>query len=658
MSRTLLFLGLIICILCTEKVYAQDSARVDIDSLSINMSDTLITDSLQVSDPDSLEPPKPEFERISPWKTQAGTGFKAIRDDSLLRWEIWPNWGDFYAYRHNAVSFRQGTTGRIDAFEISGYGPYEQEIRVDGIDISDPVTGLVNFNLVPTNKIGLVIERMAGNYESDIELKDYYLTKPLSHLNFDEASYNYRNLEFMVAQNFEERTNLEISFWDRRDGGNFVENDVQGNQILVKGYHFLREDVQIRGTILRNEINREEPFGYDIGDISTFDFNEFTTQSNVVNAQSQTLRRDLIVGIYHRADSTAPEQAGLAVKQTLSKLDFPNSRDTLFWETSSYTLEGFRQISNNSWKARLSANMEYNNAKRARNFSRQGWMDIQVRPEFELDVSQKIELSASGRYGYRTTDHHEFELSLYSGFRFSNRTNLSMTGSLYSKMPTIQTLYWSSGGFTGNENLENRQGFILYGKIENEVSRRISIGASTRFSTINNDFFVNSDSLFTNGSDYSELAGTLFGSYRVRNFEFESSVTTNGFLVTSTPGEETNTPDSKVWIRNNVFIQGYLYDRATYVRGGVKTVFSPIPYVTRAFNSELQFWETSSSEQWEVPSFFRLDAELSARLRGMMILIRWENLLDGVSQAGYFESASLPMPGRRLIVGIRAQFRN
>jgi len=59
-----------------------------------------------------------------------------------------------------------------------------------------------------------------------------------------------------------------------------------------------------------------------------------------------------------------------------------------------------------------------------------------------------------------------------------------------------------------------------------------------------------------------------------------------------------------------------------------------------------------------VPAFFRLDAELSARVRAIMVVIRWENALDGLGQAGYFETASFPMPPRRLIVGIRAQFRN
>jgi hypothetical protein len=90
---------------------------------------------------------------------------------------------------------------------------------------------------------------------------------------------------------------------------------------------------------------------------------------------------------------------------------------------------------------------------------------------------------------------------------------------------------------------------------------------------------------------------------------------------------------------------------------GFKTLLSPFAYGTRTYNSELGIWQGNSMEQ-DIPPFFRMDAELSARIRGIMLVMRWENALDGFGQAGYFEAAGYPMPPRRLLVGIRAQFRN
>ena len=96
---------------------------------------------------------------------------------------------------------------------------------------------------------------------------------------------------------------------------------------------------------------------------------------------------------------------------------------------------------------------------------------------------------------------------------------------------------------------------------------------------------------------------------------------------------------------------------------GIKTLTSPFNYQSKFYNTELAYWQSNSlsfdgSRQDFIPAFFRLDAELSARVRAIMVVLRYENALDGVGQAGYFEASAYPMPPRRLVVGIRAQFRN
>ena len=77
-------------------------------------------------------------------------------------------------------------------------------------------------------------------------------------MNYDEASDNYRNLEFMVTQNFTERTNLELSYWDRRDGGYYPRNDVEGSQIVARAYHYLNQRVQLRALFIRNQFDMED----------------------------------------------------------------------------------------------------------------------------------------------------------------------------------------------------------------------------------------------------------------------------------------------------------------------------------------------------------------------------------------------------------------
>lgn len=69
---------------------------------------------------------EPEPTVIIPWEEKKPIGAQTITNDSLMRWQIWPNWGDYQAYRRDVISFRQGTSGRIDAYHINGYEPHEQ----------------------------------------------------------------------------------------------------------------------------------------------------------------------------------------------------------------------------------------------------------------------------------------------------------------------------------------------------------------------------------------------------------------------------------------------------------------------------------------------------------------------------------------------------
>ncbi|HCD52785.1 MAG TPA: hypothetical protein DEQ34_10080, partial [Balneolaceae bacterium] len=165
---------------------------------------------------------------------------------------------------------------------------------------------------------------------------------------------------------------------------------------------------------------------------------------------------------------------------------------------------------------------------------------------------------------------------------------------------------------------------------------------------------------FVNGRRLPVLSGTVYGRFESNHLEIESSATVYA-LNSETPTSvlaATNEPDLKVWIRNDAFWKGYAFNRATYIKMGVRTLLAPFPYSSAYFNNELQFWQSNTASESELFAFFRMDAEVSARVRRIMVVIRWENTLEGLGQLGYFETATYPMPGRRLVVGIRAKFLN
>lgn len=631
------------------------------DSVVVDSSQTeIVQDSLQTAPIDSLQQHEKEKESFTviPWKEEMDIGSNQAINDSLLRWQIWPNWGDFYAYRRDAISFRQGTIGRLDAFHINGYEPNEQQVHMEGLVLNDPLTQLPDYNLVPHRKIGVVTEQFGGDLESNIRLRDYYITKPISYLNYDEADGRYRNLEFLVSQNFTERTNVELSYWSRRGGGYYSNSEVTGSQVFGRVYHHLSKRYLLRAMYLRNKLDRDEPFGYLVNDPLAFAFDEFASIPTM-NANSTFTRWDLITGIYQREDSASAESGGLEISITKNKENLFFAPDTLKEHVRSIRSRVFKSFEVGGFGLRGDLSLAHQAALGNTPVSKSNWLDVQAEAQVTYRFNPKFELFAEGDIQQRSDTRTGYETVLGLKSLLFDRIRLNGTASTYSRIPTIQAMYWNAGNYTGNKDLSNESGFSVAGKLDASITETITLGASGRFKFGENSSFIAPDSSFYSSGAFQKVSTSVYGRFENHLFEFESSAVMQQALYenATSPLAPLNHQDYIVWLRNSGFIKGYVFDRAAYLKLGVKTLLSPFYYGSRTYNTELGFWQGNSGYQ-ELPPFWRIDPELSARIRGIMIVIRWENALDGLGQAGYFEAAGFPMPPRRLIVGIRAQFRN
>tara|TARA_Y100001935_G_scaffold238369_1_gene224858 strand:- start:223953 stop:225893 length:1941 start_codon:yes stop_codon:yes gene_type:complete len=638
-------------------LYAQDTLGVNIpvDSVSVDSLGPQNDFNGQFEEKER----QPKVEYVHPWRYDTAINEKIVTNDSLLRWQIWPNWGDFYAYRREVISSRQGTIGRMDAFYINGYSPYEQRVTVDGIDLSNPLSGLVNYNHVPHHKIGRVTEQMNGLLSTDIRLKNYYLLQPISYLNYDEASDNYRNLEFMVTQNFTERTNLELSYWDRRDGGYYPRNDVEGSQIVARAYHYLNQRVQLRALFIRNQFDMEESFGYQVTDPTQFPFGVFSPSAVRSSASSTKKRRDFLIGLYHRPDTLSAEKSGLEFTLSKDQFSLPYSTDTLAWDISGYKAHAFKQFDLSLISLKAGGRTETYSSKNNRNIARKGWSEFQGYGRLDLNLGNSAGLFGIAELNSRSDARQGAEVT--GGLTIATeKVNARVSLSSFSRMPSMQSLYWRGLDYTGSDSLTNENGISAFGSLDLSLSKRFTTGISARYKISKGRPFLSTDSSFVNGRRLPVLSGTVYGRFESNHLEIESSATVYA-LNSETPTSvlaATNEPDLKVWIRNDAFWKGYAFNRATYIKMGVRTLLAPFPYSSAYFNNELQFWQSNTASESELFAFFRMDAEVSARVRRIMVVIRWENTLEGLGQLGYFETATYPMPGRRLVVGIRAKFLN
>ena len=637
-------------------------------------TDSTKTDSVQISKQElsskedstvSFQKKEEKVIRVNPWKNRIPSFSTKVTNDSLLRWNIFPNWGDFYAYRNNTISYRLGTIGRIDAFNIGGFDQYEQNLWLDDVIMNDPVSGLINYNYVPHHKIGSVFESYSGNFNSYINIRDYYITEPVSYLNFDEASHNYRNLEFFVSQNTAPGTNVEVSYWDRRDGGFYPNNEVEGSQIMGRIYHHLGNNYQIQGMILRNDFRNDESGGYVINNPSTFGFGEFTSQPRSSSGNSEILRNDIKFGLYERKDTTSNETGSLVFSRTKTDRLVRINSDTLSREILTHRAQLFKKVEVSKLSIKSNALLSYSNNKAGNSILRNNWLLIDAGADAEFDLSEKVQLVASGKFISRNTQHSGSIFSAGVGFGSTEGFNTKIVATHHDKIPTIQTLYWSSRNYSGNPSLKNEQISSLYGEANIPLGSFLDIGISGRLKLTKSRILLDTDSTFSN-ANIQDMAFTS-GYIRFINNRLEIESSVNYETTLKFDSDQTHSTygsvDTKLWIRNSLFYKNYAFNRAAFIKLGVRTLLSPVAYESQFYNTELNYWQSNSltsdeSIQFFVPAFFRLDAELSARVRAIMVVIRWENALDGLGQAGYFETSSFPMPPRRLIVGIRAQFRN
>ena len=582
----------IVFIVCSTDVLSQSADSTKTDSVQVPKTETDLANKKTLSTQNKEE----KVKRVNLWKNRIPSFSKMVTNDSLLRWSIYPNWGDYYAYRNNTISFRQGTIGRIDAFNIGGYDQYEQMLWLDDISLNDPVSGLVNYNYVPHHKTGSVYETYSGNFYSYVNIRDYYITEPISYLNFDEASNDYRNLEFFVSQNTAPGTNIEISYWDRRDGGFYPNNAAEGSQIMGRIYHHIGDKYQLQGMILRNDFNNDESGGYVINDPAVYSFGEFTSQPRSSSGTSENLRNDIKLGLYQREDSTSNESGAFILSRMKNDRVVKIASDTLSREIVTHQARAFKNVRTGLISTTGDVSISHSNRKNGNSISRNNWVTLNAGVNAELTLFKSFKLLASGKYTSRNTQHTGVLFSTGLGFGSTDGLNGKVVVSQNDKMPTIQTLYWSSKNYTGNSNLNNERISSMYGEVNIPIGSFLRAGASGRLKLTQDRIILDRDSTFSNMNAQDIAFGSAYIRFENHRLEIESSTGYETTLKFDSDQDHSTfgSVGTKFWIRNSFFYNNYAFERAAFLKIGVRTLLSPLAYESQFYNTELNYWQSNS----------------------------------------------------------------
>ena len=658
------------------------------DTLSPALPDTIeqaqpaFQDTLNTSFPDTLNPvtadtlnaqSEPEEEPLVPisfWRYSAPPAFDTAETDSTIRWISMVNFFDRYFTEKGVITYRLGTTGRPDAMEMKAFETRHLQLEMEGLVQNDPLTGNINWNHLPTQKINRFSEDTYGvEYRSRVRLKDYYLTQPRTYLNFDESKYDYRNLDFVFTQNIQQNTNLELSFWDRRDGIGYRRSDLQGRQAAVLVYHQLNPRWMIKAGYLNNAIDRKESFGYVVSDPAQFSFNRFTEVPIESNAEANSTSSDVWIQFHHRnrPDENVSTELGIHYQKDKWSLDY--STDSLSTAFNRAELFARKKLGSGGFNLTTTGRAYYLYETEKENLTESSWVGWR----FDVDLSQRIinglSIYVNGGLESLGDAGRSRDISGRLTMNPFKRTELSIFGGVLSNAPDLQALYWQADEFLGNPGLENEQTHLIGAEIKTGLYDWLMVGARGDWRETDSAVFVDPAGQFVNADSYKMLNATAWLGLNTNLFEGEVSATWKTYETDSQSSVNTllSTAGDRANIKGYLYWKNYVFDRAAFVTAGFSGVFSPNAYRTAEYIVPLNRWQHATNfnrfqpagtNMFLNPSYYRVDLDVSARIRWFMLLIKWENIFDRMNQAGYFETTGYPMPERRFMLGLRILFTN
>jgi len=609
-------------------------------------------------------PPEGAFEEIPDtmhvWTYRVPQGFEVGETDSTMRWTKLLNLFDRFHQEKGAITYRTGTVGRMDGVELHAFETHHLNLEMEGLNLNDPLTGSVYWNRLPIHKISEFSEADYGSsYRSQTRLRDHYLVQPRTYLNFDESKFNHRSLEFSYTQNLSKTTNLELSFWDRRDGGGYNRQEVNGRQIVARVYHQLNDRWLLKGAIINNDLDRQEPFGYSITDPLFFAFNRFIETPLQPGATSNQASNDMYLQAHHRKSTESDVSTKFGLHYQSSKWDLTYNADTLATDFQRIELFARQHAGFGSTQLSATGRAFLLNEREELNLAETSWMGGEVEGNFSQNFTRRARIDGNAKLTTWDDGRTSNELSGRFQFEPFTRTRLSVFGGRLSRAPDIQAVYWQSNLYQGDADLANEESMFAGAMAEIPLSRSFQTGVRGDLRETENAIFIDNEGRFTTIDPYTMVSATAWLSLDSRIFEGEISGTYKTFSSNSTnPVNETlDLSGERIWLKGSIYWKNYLFDQATFVKAGFSGIFSPNAFRTAELITPLNRWQHGTNE-FVNPSYYRLDFDLSARVRWFMVLIKWENILDRVEQLGYFESTGYPMPERRFRFGLRVLFTN
>jgi hypothetical protein len=601
----------------------------------------------------------------------ASTGFRLT--DSLMRWEPVATFFKSLDKVESPIrAYGFGTSGRTDALYRMADDPVHLRLTLEGLDLNDPVTGQPDLNRLSRRRTSVMLLDNGGGSPAALAAYDrlHHLTEPRMYLHFSEAGSTVRNLDVLYTHNLLRNLNMEIGYHDQRDGTAYSGMKVQGGELYGRAWIQWSEFVRMRFGWQSKKLDIEEPYGYTSADLSLFSFDPLTARPewSGVKGVKETSDKFLQVDIRPASESSS-FVAGLHHQTYRRSLSVPT--DPVNVEHGRVELHA-RHALDLDWidaRSEIRLRSERLGGASMDGFDRKGdaaSKDPQrlaiVSSVIGFQAADPVRMEAGGsvtRGADQATSH-----LMHAGVRIgrSGGAMMSLDVSRQSLAPSYQMRYWTTAAFIGRPDLAPETSTRAFAGLKLDLLDAIHVAAAVEWRRSESTPWKDPAGSARASDAYDVLSAHVSLLSDGRWFEAGADALWRDHQMTHPASSDPyvrrlDAAGPQMLIRGSAFIKGPVFAQAAYVKSGLVARLSPLVSMGPGFDPVLDRWEMGFDPR-QLPSYLAVDARFSARLRWMMIHLEVENLLEGVGQAGYFETPGYPMPGRRWMFGLDVLFRN
>jgi hypothetical protein len=523
------------------------------------------------------------------------------------------------------------------------------------MDWRNPVTGQARFGDVPLERLGSVSEREQGaRLIHEASLFSIYSPKPITRVSYNQTAFELRNTDARLSRMIDHRSGFDLIYQGKNNASEYRRMGTESRQTGVRYFRQLNADWFSQALILYTGSEHQESDGYLLPNLAEFNFGRFF--ANPVR-QSATTRIRSTQALLSLSRVRPDEQAKVNRTKTRFftyydrfKRQFSDTDIDLGYDIHQINA-GVEQIMEFGLvQLGTSANGYTTFTGGRSDLALNTWSGYRAESYATMNLLPGFRFPAGIRLDGRSDGHHTMALDAGIGWNPVKSIFVSVNHSFGAQMPEIGAKY-----ITDYMNRDDKLKSITYERssIELKLGKKehgFRIQAAGSLTSMDNFTMLGLD------SDYQQVDGIKFLNvsagltWNHPNWEVSSS----GILLDQNASGESQPTLLAI---STVHWKGYVLSNASYIRAGLTGTTSFLSMKTPYYHAVLDDWSYLSPYD-PIPAYSRLDIDLSARVRSLILLFKYENVLQNVGQAGYYETAPYPMPSRRLRFGLRVVFIN